>query len=63
MKLGYDIFRKLDDGSPLWVAHIASLEEAQKKLEALQKTSPGHYFVRDAESGVLLGDEAPEAHE
>jgi hypothetical protein len=22
MKLGYDIFRQLDDGSPIWIANV-----------------------------------------
>lgn len=51
MKLGFDIFRRLDDGTPLWVAQVNSLVEARAKLTALRQFSPGNYFVRDAETG------------
>jgi hypothetical protein len=56
MKMGYDIFRQLDDGSPLWIAQADSLDEAQQAVKALQATSPGHYFVRDAETGQVIAD-------
>jgi hypothetical protein len=48
MKLGFDIFRRLDDGSPLWVA------QAARRLDSLRKFSPGHYFLRDAETGQFV---------
>jgi hypothetical protein len=54
MKLGYDIFRHLEDGSPIWVAQVNSIGEAKVKLESLQGSSPGQYFVRDAESGKVV---------
>ncbi len=54
MKLGFDIFRRLDDGSPLWLAQVHSLAEARAKVEALRRRSPGQYFVRDAETGQSI---------
>jgi hypothetical protein len=60
MRLGFDIFRRLDDGSPLWVAQVSSIAEAQASLEALRQYSPGRYFVRDAETGQYI---APDARE
>jgi hypothetical protein len=56
MGLGYDIFKKLDDGSPLWVMQAATLEEAKRHLESLAPTGPGEFFVRDASSGEVLSD-------
>jgi hypothetical protein len=58
MKLGFDIFKLLDDGSPLWIAQADSLDEATRKLEALRQSSPGHYFARDAETGQSITAEA-----
>jgi hypothetical protein len=59
MKLGFDIFRRLDDGSPLWITQVSSVAEARTKLQALRQLTPGHYFVRDAETGQsLTTDEA-----
>ena len=34
MNLGYDIFKKLDDGSPLWVMQVATLEDAKKQFDS-----------------------------
>jgi hypothetical protein len=60
MKLGFDIFRRLDDGSPLWVAQANSVAEVRARLVALRQFSPGHYFVRDAETGQSIGAELGE---
>jgi hypothetical protein len=57
MKLGFDIFRRLEDGSPLWVAQANSLDEARTRLAALRQISPGQYFVRDAETGQSITPE------
>jgi hypothetical protein len=54
MKLGFDIFRLLDDGSPLWVAEVNSLVEARSRVGSLKQTTPGRYFARDAESGESI---------
>ena len=54
MKLGFDIFRRLDDGSPLWIAQANSIAEARSRLAALRLHSPGPYFVRDAETGLSI---------
>ena len=59
MGLGYDIFKKLDDGSPIWVGQADSLGAAQQALESLRRASPGHYFLRDANSGAVIPDSDP----
>jgi hypothetical protein len=55
MKLGFDILRRLDDGSPLWVAKANSIAETRARLVALRQFSPGHCFVRAAETGQPMG--------
>ena len=60
MRLGFDIFRRLDDGSPLWVAQVSSVAEVHARLEALLRCSPGPYFVRDAETGQCIAADARE---
>lgn len=57
MRLGFDIFGRLDDGSPLWVAQVSSIAEAHARLEALRQYSPGHYFIRDAETGRYIASD------
>jgi hypothetical protein len=59
MGLGYDIFKKLDDGSPVWVGQADSLAGGQKALESLRRASPGYYFLRDADSGAVIPDSDP----
>jgi hypothetical protein len=54
MKLGFDIFRRLDDGSPLRVAQAAALAEAPRKLDSLREFSPGRYLLRDKETGQFV---------
>lgn len=62
MSLGYDIFRQLGDGSPLWMAHVKTLVEAKVKVGSLQPSVPGDDFLRDAGTGeVILERRAPSA--
>jgi len=54
MGLGYDIFRELSDGNPLWIAQATTLKEAEDKLETLARTLPTKYFIRDAASATII---------
>jgi hypothetical protein len=54
MNLGFDIFRKLGDGSPLWVTHAPTLKEARDKLDTLVRTLPAEYFIRDATNANIV---------
>ena len=54
MGLGYDIFRELSDGNPLWIAQAATLKEAEDQLDTLARTLPGKYFIRDATSATIV---------
>ncbi len=56
MGLGYDIFKKLHDGSPLWVTQAATLEEAKRHLETLAGSARAEYFIRDATTGEVHRD-------
>ena len=55
MPLGFDIFRRLDDDSPLWVAQADTFDDAMRRLHAIRSISPGKYFVRDASTGKPVG--------
>ena len=54
MNIGFDIFRKLGDGSPLWVTHAPTLKEAKDKLDTLTRTLPAEYFIRDATNAEIV---------
>jgi hypothetical protein len=55
MGFGFDIFRRLEDGSPLWVAQADTLNDALRQLDAIRRIHPGSYFVRDASTGKPAG--------
>jgi hypothetical protein len=54
MGFGYDIFKKLDDGTPYWLAQAGTLSEAKEKLEVFFRDKPAEYFVRDASTGKVV---------
>jgi hypothetical protein len=54
MDLGFDIFRTLDDGTPIWIKQVATLDDGKKSLDALISTAPAEYFVRDASTGEIV---------
>jgi hypothetical protein len=53
MDLGFDIFRTLDDGTPVWIKQVPTLDEGKQHLEAMINTSPGEYFIRNASTGEI----------
>jgi len=59
MKLGYDIFQKLDDGSPLWIANVQTRAQALQQVTLLRRSAAARYFVRDAETGAVINDCEP----
>jgi hypothetical protein len=61
MSLGYDIFKKLEDGSPFWITQVATLAEAKEKLAALVRHAPVEYFIRDATTGKIVFNFPPTA--
>jgi hypothetical protein len=40
MGFGFDIFRRLDDRSPLWVAQAETLDDARHRLESFAASIP-----------------------
>jgi hypothetical protein len=59
MKFGFDIFRQLDDGSPIWIANVATRAKAEQQVASLRLSTPARYFIRDAESGAIVNDFGP----
>jgi hypothetical protein len=54
MDLGFDIFRMLQDGTPLWIKQVATLEDGRKHIAQLISAMPAEYFIRDASSGEIV---------
>jgi hypothetical protein len=57
--LGYDIFKKMEDGSAMWMGDASTLDGARQKLRALLAARPGTYFLRDAATGKIVDDHEP----
>jgi hypothetical protein len=54
MNFGFDVFRTLDDGTPLWIKQVATLEDGRKSLDELIRSARAEYFVRDASTGEIV---------
>jgi hypothetical protein len=42
-----DIFKKDQNGNPVWVDAVSDLEAARRRLNQLASTLPGEYFAFD----------------
>ena len=53
MKSTFDIFRRLANGAPIWIAAVGGLKEARKKMALEAANSPGEYFIFLQGQGVV----------
>jgi hypothetical protein len=56
MKLGFEIFRHLDDGSPIWSPMCKPVPKQSEKWPRCCVPLRARYFVRDAETGEVITD-------
>lgn len=54
MKIPYDILKKSDDGSMVWMEAAEDLKEAQIRMEDLAQSSPGEYFIFDQDHQTIV---------
>jgi hypothetical protein len=47
MERTYDIFRKLADGTSIWIESVDGFEQVQDRLARLAKKAPADYVVYD----------------
>lgn len=45
MESTFDIFRRLPNGNPLWVAAVKGFKAAKEKMALEAADSPGEYFI------------------
>ena len=50
----YDILRRHNDGSLIWVEAASELSHAQDRLQQLNAATPGDYFVFDQKSQQIV---------
>ena len=54
MKISYDILKKSDDGSMLWMEAVENLDQAQTRINDLAQRSPGNYCIFDQTSQRMV---------
>jgi hypothetical protein len=54
MGFGYDIFKKSQDGSPIWIMQAMTLEDARDHIKALVLAERAEYFIRNAATEQVL---------
>jgi hypothetical protein len=54
MDAKFDIFKKLPDGHPIWVAAVDGLDEARVELARLAASSPDEYFIYSVQDGCVV---------
>lgn len=50
----FDILRRHNDGSFIWVEVVSELSHAKDRLQQLYSTTPGEYFVFDQKSQQIV---------
>jgi hypothetical protein len=56
MEQKLDIFVRLPDGKPLWVESVVGYHKAKLALERLIQSTPGDYFLFNANTGEIVRD-------
>jgi hypothetical protein len=56
MEQKLDIFVRLPDGKPLWLDSVVGYDKAKLALERLIQSTPGDYFLFNANTGEIVRD-------
>ena len=59
----YDIFKRRDDGYPLWITTVDTLEEARRRATGYALIVPGEYFIYSQGEGIILECVTPKREE
>jgi hypothetical protein len=54
MRSKFDIFKRLRDGTSLWIAAVEGLEEARNRINRLAIVVPGNYLIYSEEKGRVI---------
>ena len=50
----FDIFKRLKDGTSLWIAAVEGLGEARNRTNRLAIVVPGNYLIYSEEKGLVI---------
>ena len=54
MRPKFDIFKRLRDGTSLWILAVEGLEEARNRMNRLAVVVPGDYLIYSQEKGLIV---------
>jgi hypothetical protein len=54
MRFKFDIFKRLRDGTSLWIAAVEGLEEARDQTKLLAVVGPGDYLIFSEEKCLIV---------
>jgi hypothetical protein len=54
MRPKFDIFKRLRDGTSLWILAVEGLEEARNRMNRLAVVVPGDYLIYSEERGLVI---------
>ena len=50
----FDIFKRLRDGTSIWIVAVEGLEEARNRINRLALVGPGDYLIYSGEKGLVV---------
>jgi hypothetical protein len=54
MRPKFDIFKRLRDGTSLWIVAVEGLEQARNRIARLAVIGPGDYLIYSQEKGLIV---------
>jgi hypothetical protein len=54
MDTNYDIFKRLQNGRPLWITAVLGIEEARVRVDRLEAIAPGEYLIYSQSKGIIV---------
>jgi hypothetical protein len=54
METNFDIFKRLQNGRPLWITAVPGIEEARMRVDRLEAIAPGEYLIYSQTKGIIV---------
>jgi hypothetical protein len=54
MEMNFDIFKRLQNGNPVWITSVPEIEEARVRVNRLEGIAPGEYLIYSQERGLVV---------
>jgi hypothetical protein len=54
MSSKFDIFKRIRDGTSIWIVAVEGLEEARNRINRLAVVGPGDYLIYSEEKGLVV---------